>query len=353
MKTSPPASRLIAVWLLVGCVLIAATLVVGGMTRLTGSGLSMVDWEPVAGVIPPLTDAAWEDEFAAYRDSPEYLLVNQGLTLSGFKRIFWFEYIHRLLGRVIGIVFLIPFAFFWWRGAIPRSMFPRLLAIFALGGAQGLLGWWMVQSGLVDQPHVSQYRLTAHLGLAVLVYGVTLWTALTVIRPGPEGVPKWWAESRAGVRTTARTPLTRLATGVFVAACLTLLSGGLVAGLDAGLMFNTFPKMDGSWVPSTLYAGGLWNGLFEDRLTVQFNHRILALALAAGTTLLWARCARSAGPTARRWAHASFVAVWVQAGLGVATLLLVVPVGLASLHQANALVLLTTLLVLAYELRHD
>lgn len=339
-------ARIIAAWLLVGCALVAATLVVGGVTRLTGSGLSMVDWEPVSGVVPPMSAEGWEREFAAYRDSPEYRLVNRGMSLAEFKRIFWFEYAHRLLGRVIGVVFIIPFAVFLLRRMIPPSLIPRLLLLLALGGAQGLLGWWMVQSGLVDVPRVSPYRLTSHLALAVLVYALTLWTALSLLRP----VTFTCGDPALGFGGKLR----RGAGVVLGLAALTLLSGGFVAGLDAGLVYNTFPKMGGGWIPPGLFgADPWWLSPFEDRATAQFNHRVLAMILLAAVTALWWVCARRAPAAARGWAHAGFVAAWWQAALGVATLVLLVPIPLAALHQANALVLFTALLGLTFELRRS
>ena len=349
MQAPPPQSgsrrhaRIVAAWLLVGCALVAATLVVGGVTRLTGSGLSMVDWEPVSGVVPPMSAEGWEREFAAYRDSPEYRLVNRGMSLAEFKRIFWFEYAHRLLGRLLGLVFIIPFAVFLLRRMIPRSLIPRLLLLLVLGGAQGLLGWWMVRSGLVDVPRVSPYRLTAHLALAVLVYALTLWTALSLLRPAM-GDGNHEAAWGAGLR--------RGSAIVLGLAALTLLSGGFVAGLDAGLVYNTFPRMGAGWIPPDLFgANPWWLSPFEDRTTVQFNHRVLAMLLLASVTALWWVCARHARGTARKWAHAGFAAVWLQGVLGVGTLLLFVPIPLAALHQANALVLFTALLGLTFELR--
>lgn len=339
-------ARIIAAWLLVGCALVAATLVVGGLTRLTGSGLSMVDWEPVSGVVPPMSAEGWEREFAAYRDSPEYLLVNRGMSLAEFKRIFWFEYAHRLLGRVIGLVFIIPFAVFLLRRMIPPFLIPRLLLLLALGGAQGLLGWWMVRSGLVDIPRVSPYRLTAHLALAVLVYALTLWTALSLLRP----VPVTCGDPAAGFGGKLR----RGAGFVLGLAALTLLSGGFVAGLDAGLVYNTFPKMGYGWIPPGLFgADPWWLSPFEDRVTAQFNHRVLAMILLAAVTALWWACARRAPDPAATWAHAGFVIVWWQATLGVATLVYFVPIWLAVLHQANALLLFTALLGLTFELRRS
>ncbi len=340
---SPRHARIIAIWLLIGCALVASTVVLGGVTRLTGSGLSMVDWEPVSGVVPPLNAESWEREFAAYRDFPEYRLLNEGMSLAEFKRIFWFEYAHRVLGRVIGLVFIVPFALFLWRRIIPRALIPRLLLIFALGGAQGLLGWWMVQSGLVDVPRVSPYRLTAHLALAVLVYALLLWTALTLLRPGV---------GRAEPGSSSDDGLRRWSAVVLGLAALTILSGGFVAGLDAGFVHNTFPKMGDDWIPPDLLAATpWWLNLFENRTTVQFDHRVLAMLLLASGTALWWVSGRRAGRVAGRWAHASFVAVWAQATLGVGTLLLFVPIPLAALHQTNALVLFTALLGLTFELR--
>ena len=282
-------TRIIAAWLLLGCALVAATLVVGGVTRLTGSGLSMVDWEPVSGVVPPMSAEGWEREFAAYRDSPEYRLVNRGMSLAEFKRIFWFEYAHRLLGRVIGLVFIIPFAVFLVRRMIPRSLIPRLLLLFALGGAQGLLGWWMVRSGLVDIPRVSPYRLTAHLALAVLVYALTLWTALSLLRPGSgKGDPE--AARSAGLR--------RGSAIVLGLAALTLLSGGFVAGLDAGLIYNTFPRMGDGWIPPDLFgATPWWLSPFEDRDdgAVQPPHPRRAPARGRHDALVGLRAARPGG----------------------------------------------------------
>ena len=337
--SSPRARKIIAIWLLVGCALVASTLVLGGVTRLTGSGLSMVDWEPVSGVVPPLTSEAWGEEFAAYQSSPQYREVNRGMSLTDFKRIFWFEYAHRLLGRVIGLVFLLPFLYFLARRMIPRSLIPRLLLMLFLGGAQGLLGWWMVRSGLVDVPRVSAYRLTAHLILAVMVYGLMLWTALALLRTASDG-------------SGARTELRRWSGAVLGLAVVTLISGGFVAGLRAGLVYNTFPKMGDRWVPAELLnLSPWWRNPFENMVTAQFDHRVLAMCLAFAAAVLWWACSRAdiKGP-ARVWAHASLVAVLVQIGLGVSTLLLFVPIPLAVLHQANALIVFTALLGLTFEL---
>jgi cytochrome c oxidase assembly protein subunit 15 len=224
--------RQIAVWLIVCCAMIFSMVVLGGVTRLTGSGLSMVEWDPVFGILPPLGQEQWEEVFAKYRESPEYQKINIDMDLAGFKGIFWLEYLHRILGRLIGLVFLIPFLFFLWARKLPASLVPRFIIMFVLGGLQGLMGWYMVKSGLVDNPHVSQYRLTAHLILAVLIYGYILWTALNLLFPQPN--------LRGDIRPLKR--YTYLVAGLIA---VTMVSGGFMAGLKAGLAYNTFPLMGG------------------------------------------------------------------------------------------------------------
>jgi cytochrome c oxidase assembly protein subunit 15 len=336
----PWARRQVAGWLLLCCALVAAMVVLGGVTRLTGSGLSMVTWKPVHGIVPPMSQAQWEEEFDRYRASPEYLHKNAGMSLDGFKRIFWFEYAHRLLGRALGAAFLLPLLWFLWRRRVEARLAPRLVLMFVLGGAQGLLGWWMVKSGLVDEPRVSQYRLAAHLGLAVALYVWMLWTALAVLRGADTASPG--------------APLSRPAAALLGLAFVTVLSGAFVAGLHAGLVYNTFPTMGGHWLPPELWslAPG-WRNLFDNVVTVQFDHRVLALAVLAGCVAIWVACLRcTVAPAARAWAHAALAAVLVQVALGVATLLAHVPVTLAVLHQANALLVLTALVGLAFTLRH-
>jgi len=341
IAATPRARRQVAAWLLLCCALVASMVVLGGVTRLTGSGLSMVTWQPVHGVLPPMSDADWREEFARYRESPEYRHKNAGMDVAGFKRIFWFEYAHRLLGRAVGVVFALPLLWFLWQRRIERRLAPRLVLMFVLGGAQGLLGWWMVKSGLVDEPRVSQYRLAAHLGLAVALYAWMLWTALAVLHgPAPASRPA---------------PLARAAFAVLALAFVTVLSGAFVAGLHAGLVYNTFPTMGGHWVPPELGAlAPGWRNLFENVVTVQFQHRLLACALLAGTVALWVACVRRrVQPAARTWAHAVLAAVLAQLALGVATLLHHVPVTLAALHQANALLVLTGMIGLAFALRSE
>ena len=336
------AARPIAWWLLVCCALIFAIVVLGGVTRLTGSGLSMVKWEPVSGVLPPFGQAAWEREFEHYRESPEYAYVNKGMSLSEFKGIFWFEYAHRLLGRLIGVVFLIPFLYFLVRRRIEPSLAPKLLTMFVLGGLQGLLGWYMVKSGLVDNPHVSQYRLAAHLGLAILIYAYMLWTALGILH------------GEDGSQPRRRSRLASLTTILVIAVFVTMMSGAFVAGLRAGFTYNTFPLMAGELVPDGMLSlAPAYLNLFENVITVQFNHRVLAIATFLAIIALWlvARPMNLSRPE-RLWLHATALAAVAQVALGIFTLVLRVPVSLAALHQAGAMLLLTVLLCLAYEARH-
>ena len=315
--------------------------VLGGVTRLTGSGLSMVNWKPVSGVLPPLSQAAWDREFAHYRETPEYSYVNKGMTLDAFKGIFWFEYAHRLLGRLIGVVFLVPFVYFLLRRRFEPSLVPKLVSMFILGGLQGLLGWYMVKSGLIDDPHVSQYRLAAHLGLAILIYAFMLWTALEILRRGQSSGP--------GARSRLASPTTILAVAVFI----TMMSGAFVAGLKAGFTYNTFPLMAGKLVPDDMWSvSPAYLNFFENVTTVQFTHRVLAMATFLAIIVLWfgARRTGLARPQ-RLWLHATALTAIVQVALGISTLVLRVPILLAALHQAGAMVLLTVLLGLAYETR--
>ncbi len=343
----PPVHRAVAAWLLVCALVVAGITVVGGVTRLTRSGLSITEWKPVAGTLPPLSTAAWEEAFAKYRATPEYRIVNTGMTLEGFKRIFWWEYVHRLLARGIGVVFLVPFLWFLARRRIPPGYGGRLAGLFMLGGLQGLMGWLMVKSGLVDNPHVSPIRLTAHLGLAVTIFGGMLWTAASLLFPdaGTGG--------RAAQRDRWRTAR-RQAYAVLGLVGLMVLTGGLVAGLKAGLAFNTWPLMNGAFVPPLLlqFDPWWWNA-FENVVTVQFNHRMAAYALVAAVAVLWWTVRREPSAPARARAGVHWLAggVLVQATLGIATLLFMVPVAVASLHQAGALVVFALALNVAHALR--
>lgn len=328
-------------WLLVCCGLVFAMVVLGGVTRLTGSGLSMVDWQPIKGVIPPLSEDDWIRVFEQYQRFPEFIHVNQDMDLAGFKFIFLFEYAHRMLGRIIGLAFLLPMLWFWWSGRLSAAVKPHLLALFVLGGLQGLLGWYMVMSGLVDVPRVSQYRLTAHLGLAVVIYGYMLFVALELMRGD-------LVSFMHRVRHASRLPAVMLAM-VF----LMIASGGLVAGTHAGYIYNSFPDMHGQWIPDGLLAERpLWLNFFENPVTIQFNHRLLAyllliLAVASRMKFAWAGL-RPLLPAA----NLLIVLIVLQASLGIATLLNQVPVALGATHQAGALVVFTAAVWLFQRGRH-
>ncbi|MHA1538294.1 MAG: COX15/CtaA family protein [Alphaproteobacteria bacterium] len=329
-EVSEANRRAIARWLLVIAGMVFAMVVLGGVTRLTGSGLSIVDWRPLMGWLPPLSEADWQALFERYKAFPEYAKTNAGMTLAGFREIFWLEFLHRLWGRLIGLAFAIPFLWFWLRGRIERRLWPRLVMLFVLGGLQGLLGWVMVKSGLVDRPSVSQYRLAAHLALAVAIYGALVWTAWGLLSRGQElgEVPRW-------LRVYSRVLLAMI--------CLTLVVGAFVAGLDAGLIYNTFPKMVQGIVTPDLWRPGLGLlNLFENPVAVQFTHRVLAIATLLAAYLFWgaSRAARLS-PALRLSCSMLMLVANLQAFLGVATLVLLVPVWLGALHQAGALLLFT------------
>ncbi len=331
----------VGIWLLICAALVFAMLVLGGFTRLTDSGLSMVGWEPVSGALPPLTEAQWEQEFAAYRQFPEFQKINPDMTLAGFKSIYWLEYLHRLLGRIVGIVFFVPFVVFLIRRRLNRRLAAGLFGIFVLGALQGLLGWYMVQSGLVDRPDVSHYRLAAHLGLAVLIYSLLLSVALRVLIPERIVVVGNRRGTGAGATYLA-------AFFVFV----TMISGALMAGLDAGLVFNTFPLMNGHWIPEEVLAEEPWYVNFgENIITVHFVHRVLALATAVVVLVAWLRSLRlrAIDIDSDGWlGHAMLAALIAQLALGAATVIYYVPLQLAIMHQAGAMVLLTICLWLAH-----
>jgi cytochrome c oxidase assembly protein subunit 15 len=327
-------NRAVAAWLFFCCAMIFAMVVIGGVTRLTESGLSITEWKPAAGAIPPLSEQAWQEEFAKYQQIPQYRERNSGMTLAEFKTIFWWEFVHRLWGRLIGLIYALPLLWFVLRGQVRGRLAWRLAGIFVLGGLQGALGWYMVKSGLVDRVSVSQYRLTAHLGLALLIYAATLWTALDLLRPSP-----------------AATPLSRAAAGFSALVFLTILAGGFVAGLDAGMSYNTFPLMDGRFVPEGyLDETPWWLNFFENVAAVQFNHRVLAMTTLACAIAL-AIAGRNAAPRARALALATGAMAALQAALGISTLVLVVPIPLAATHQAGAVALLTLALATAHAAR--
>lgn len=334
--------RAIAHWLLAVCALVFLMVVLGGVTRLTQSGLSIVEWQPIMGVLPPLSEGAWQEAFEKYQQFPEYQKINRGMSLGEFKEIFWFEYFHRLLGRLIGAAFILPFLYFLIRGRIRRALAPHLVVMFVLGGLQGLLGWYMVKSGLVDRPDVSPYRLTAHLALAVAVYAYMLWTAMGLLsargrvlaQSAGHGIARVFAPVIAGL--------------VF----LTMLSGGFVAGNDAGFAYNTFPLMDDRIVPRDIFlVEPLWRNFFETVPLVQLDHRLLAMLTVACVVALWALSLRSRLPgVAHRALNTWFAMALIQFGLGISTLLLYVPVALGAAHQAGAMLALTFALWSCHEL---
>ena len=313
-----PLSPWIGYWLLAIAAMIFAMVVVGGATRLTGSGLSITEWNPVMGAVPPLSKADWQMAFEKYKLSSQYRLQNSGMSLSDFQFIFWWEWAHRLLGRSIGLVFVGPFVIFAGCRMLPRRLWPRLFGLFILGGLQGALGWYMVASGLVDRVSVSQYRLAAHLTLAALIFAFTFWVYFSLYQRH-----RW-----LGTGTQI------LALGVTALVLVQIAAGGFVAGLDAGQGYNTWPLMDGVWVPSGLLAAQpLWANLFENALTVQFNHRMLAY-------LVFGLVAAQAMITRQTSANVLLALVLLQVLLGISTLVLHVPLALALLHQAGALVVL-------------
>jgi cytochrome c oxidase assembly protein subunit 15 len=336
------ARRAVATWLFVCCALVFAMVVVGGVTRLTHSGLSITEWQPIVGTLPPLSDSAWNEAFTRYQATPEYRDINRGMTLSEFKGIFWWEYFHRLLGRGIGVAFLVPYLWFLMRGRIPPGYAKPLAGIFVLGGLQGALGWFMVASGLVSDPHVSQFRLTAHLGVAFLIYAAMFWTGLSLMYPERAD------RQRPGVRSARR-----LAFAIAVLVFVMVLSGGFVAGIRAGFAYNTFPLMQGRWIPPEIMVlSPWWKNFFWNMATVQFDHRTIAWLLAFSIPYTWWRVRNSQAPRrARRGADALLAGLAIQVSLGIATLINVVPVPLAAMHQAGALIVFTLALNVAHSLR--
>jgi cytochrome c oxidase assembly protein subunit 15 len=330
---SPRHLRALRLWLYAVAAMIFLTLVVGGATRLTESGLSITEWKPVTGVLPPLSQGQWQAEFSKYQAIPQYKERNQGMSLDEFKTIYFWEWSHRLLARTTGFVFLLPFLFFLWRGWVPARLKLRLWGMFAGGAALGAVGWWMVSSGLAGSKlvSVSQYRLGFHLTLACAIYAAVLWTAQGLV-----------ATPRPSV-----TPRLRLgALALMLAMLLQIYLGALVAGLDAGLTYNTWPLIDGALVPDGArlwFIQPAWRNLFENTLTVQFNHRVLAYALFIGAWLHAYDAWRARG--AARGALLLAVGVTLQAVLGVITLLEAAPLGLALSHQMLAIVVFSVSIV--------
>lgn len=329
-------SRPVAIWLFAMAALVFAMIVVGGATRLTGSGLSITEWKPVSGVLPPLTAQAWQAEFLNYQRIPQYRFVNHGMTLEAFKTLYWWEWAHRLLGRLAGVAFAAPMAAFIGLRKMPRRLLWRCLVLLGLGGLQGAVGWWMVKSGLEDRVTVAPERLAAHLGLALLLYGALIWI----------GWEAWSGTSRPSYPSRWRPLTAALAAGVYVQCLL----GALVAGDRAGLVDNDWPLMNGKLFPTDYRAGGVWRTLVHSQAAVQFNHRLgayLLLAAALGLAATAAR-ARHLSPMVRGLAVALGGLVTLQAALGVATLMAHAPLGLSAVHQAGAAVVLAVAVTLAW-----
>jgi cytochrome c oxidase assembly protein subunit 15 len=333
--------RQLALWLMICCAMVFSMVVLGGVTRLTGSGLSMVEWDPIFGVVPPLSEADWEATFSLYKGSTEYQKINVNMDLHGFKQIYWFEFAHRLLGRSIGLVFLLPFLYFLFAGRIRRPLIPKLVMLFFLGGLQGVLGWYMVKSGLGYNPHVSQYRLTAHLAAALIIYAYMFWVALGL-----------WTHAERVASSPAPRGLRRFAALLGGLVFITALSGGFVAGLKAGFAYNTFPLMDGHWIPEAMFMKTpVWRNFFENIATVQFDHRLMAILVFVGCVGFWLTARRHSLPASARFGvHALLAAALLQVALGISTLLLHVPTPLAATHQAGALLLLTVILFVNHRL---
>ncbi len=332
-QTQDTDRRAVGYWLLFMTLMVFLMVMVGGATRLTESGLSMVDWRPVTGTLPPLSTDAWQEEFAKYQQSPEYRLRNQGMSLEEFKGIFYWEWGHRLLGRLIGLFFALPLAWFWLRGRIPNGYKPTLLVLFVLGGSQGVLGWYMVMSGLVDEPAVSHYRLAAHLGLALFIMAALLWTALSLLNPDPE-------------KSSPRMKM--LTHSTMVVLVLQIIMGTFVAGLKAGHIYNQWPLMGEGFIPPGMGAlEPAWRNLLDNAVTVQFDHRLGAYILSALTLVVFWQ-ARTATPRLKTASVYLLLAVALQMFLGIITLLFEVPVLWGTAHQGGGAVVLATLVYLMH-----
>ena len=330
--------RRVGIWLLVCCLVLFSLIMLGGATRLTGSGLSMVVWEPVTGVVPPMNEADWQLEFDAYRATPEYQKVNRGMALHEFKVIYWFEFGHRMLARSLGLIFALPLAWFFWHGYIGRRLRWPLLGVLGLGILQGWMGWFMVSSGLVDVPRVSPYRLAAHLSLAMILFAFMLRLALGQLLPAAH----------------QKRPQRRWTIALLIMVAATIFMGAFVAGLHAGLVYNDFPRMAGQWIPDGILGlQPLWRNFFENTATVQFVHRVLAISTLVVAAAAWLQARNSLQDIlARRLLGLTLVVVIVQVVLGISTLMLFVPVVLGTLHQGVAVLVLAAIVAADYRISH-
>ncbi|POO02882.1 COX15/CtaA family [Trema orientale] len=346
----PRAQKMVGIWLFGSAAWVFSMVVLGGVTRLTRSGLSMTDWKFTGG-LPPLSDEEWLLEFEKYKQSPEYKRVNRGMSIEDFKFIYWMEYAHRMWGRALGIMFALPFSYFLRKGYITLRLGLKLSSLFALGAGQGLIGWWMVKSGLEEppseyaQPRVSPYRLAAHLTSAFVIYCGLLWTGLSVVMPEPPAGSKAWVQGAAKVK--------RLALPVSLLVGITAVSGAFVAGNDAGRAYNTFPKMGDTWIPEDIFdMKPLIRNFFENTSTVQLDHRILATSTLISIGSLWWLTRKVAiHPAVRALIGNTLGMAALQVTLGISTLLSYVPVSLGSAHQAGALTLMTLMILLNHTVR--
>ncbi|MCM8597225.1 MAG: COX15/CtaA family protein [Candidatus Accumulibacter sp.] len=336
------ARRQVALWLLICSAMVFTILVVGGVTRLTHSGLSIVEWQPIVGVVPPLNREQWDETFEKYKKTPEYQQVNHQMTLDEFKGIFFWEYVHRVLGRLIGVVFLLPFLYFWWRHKLDPPLATKLLGIFVLGGLQGAMGWYMVKSGLVDDPRVSHYRLTAHLSLAFLLFASMFWVALGLLD-----------ERRRADDDRDLHALQRAGFWLAILVGYMAVTGGFVAGIRAGKAYNSFPLMNGHLLPPESFLIDPWYlNFFNNMALVQFDHRLGAWLLFLFVPwYCWKIWNAKIHATARRAATLLLLVLLAQLALGIGTLLLGVPVALGAAHQGGAMVVLAVLLWLNHTLR--
>lgn len=331
----------LAIWLFGTCLLVWLMIMLGGATRLTQSGLSIVEWKPITGIIPPLSAQDWQGEFAKYQASPEYQQVNQGMNMAEFQFIYWMEFAHRLLGRLIGLVFFLPLLYFWIRDQLPKKLIKTAFVVLVLGGMQGAMGWYMVKSGLVKDPNVSHYRLTTHLLLAILLLMILFWAGLSILQP--RAVNK----APVGLRVRVHAAATLI--------LITIIYGGFVAGLKAGHIYNTYPLMGGQFLPSEwAFHAPLIINFFENAATVQWVHRHIAVitwffVMVTMVGLLRAQVADSA----KRAAALMIGVITLQVGLGMMTLLWDVPVSLGTLHQGTGVVVLTVALYLMYQLKYQ
>ncbi|MGN7867822.1 heme A synthase [Paracoccus sp. 22332] len=339
------ARRAIRIWMMVLFVMVLAMIALGGATRLTGSGLSIVEWAPVTGTIPPTTQAEWQAEFEAYKQIPQYVEVNPDMDLAGFKQIYWWEWSHRLLGRLVGLVWAAGFVFFLATRRIPTGWTPRLLGLGALGGLQGAIGWWMVSSGLTEgMVRVASYRLATHLGLAFVILGLIVWYVLLLGRTEADLL-------RA--RRAGEAKLFSMSTGLMHLAFCQILIGALVAGIDAGRTYTGWPTMGGEWIPSLIWDAALgWRNLFENPALVQFVHRMVGYLLAIFAVVVWLRARRSPHPVTRGAFTVMLVAVAVQVGLGIMNVVHASPLALALTHQLGAVALFALIIRARHHARY-